>query len=422
MSDPRCAVEVWNAGNTAKVADLHTTAAGVEWAPLKAGVQRRKNQQGAGNVTVLRGHPALSALTGARRCIRVLEDVSAAGGPPDWRLRGTFGNDTVVDAVVDEGEEAGQVVDVKGAGLLRRLEGAIVEHWVRGADKPQSRNRVWNWASPGIDETPFSSTIVVQTAWGAWRPVAWPDPYATPIWVGSDSGTSHPVGDVYFRGRFNLASGGPFVVFIAADDSFELWIDGVRVQTVPPDGVSPVWWATWRSAVDLPAGWHTVAIKATNVGGPGRLIASGWHASESVGVGAPVWCTGNPAAGPPVLALKAAGYPATPPPVTAGVVLDDCITEAQARGALTGVTKGFTRTADAAGHAFQPITEFVVPVPSSTVWTVADQLAASWADVDMPPAGMQVRLFDKDASPAAASGATLTAGVNLTSLTRTTER
>lgn len=57
-------------------------------------------------------------------------------------------------------------------------------------------------------------------------------------------------------------------------------------------------------------------------------------------------------------------YPASAPGMTFGQILNIMIDEAQARGALTGLTAGFTDTVDSDGTAWSTMIEFGVPVGS----------------------------------------------------------
>ena len=395
--------EIWNKANTSKVNDV--TA-------VRANVQRRVNDVGRGSLTVLLDDTNIANVV-VGNVVRLYDNSV---------LCGSFTIERTEDNVIDPDEEAGETRTATGRGLLARLERGLVQGWVAPGSRPQSRTRVFNWASPteSADITAqFVDTIYTQPRdsllWGDDRPVGWPDPYSSWMWT-RDPDDPHPAGDVYFRCPFTLADPATIVIFLSADDDFELWVDGVLIQTQHMDPPSDVWWWTWRSGLVLPAGGHVIGVKVNNISsvGPGGLIMSVWEADAQAGIGDPIFVSGDPTDGAPIGEFVACEYPTTVPGWTAGEIVDKLIDEAQTRGSLTGVTVDFTGSTDTASGTFQVISEFAANVGDS-VLDVVQALSEAWADVDAI-APIDVQLYDKDDSPPGSSGVTLTEGSNITSL------
>jgi len=85
--------------------------------------------------------------------------------------------------------------------------------------------------------------------------------------IGPSGGTpdSAPVGACYYRTSFTIATTGPYLIFAAADNMAELWLDGVNIWS---SATILDFRYTTRIPVTLGAGDHCFAAKVVNYGQP----------------------------------------------------------------------------------------------------------------------------------------------------------
>lgn len=373
---PDIRLEIWDPSNTVKLGDLWTTD--------NAGRQRnfdeladtgwKLNEAGAGGFTVQQDHPIVAQLA-KRNVVRLTID-----GTPVFPYR----IDSIRKKRVTKRQKH-RTLQISGSGLLgREFDKVRVAQWRQG--RPNTAERVWNWASPPLDTTGWSSSLTQQTRtvsphFPAYYPIS--PLYAGWVLTRADS-QNQPLGDCLFRRPFTVAAATDAVFFLAADDTFEIWVDGVLIErnaVIYPD-VSG-WSDTWRYVVPLSSGSHTLAIKTTNYGGAHALIASAFEVNGQI-LGAPFFSTG-PGSG---LAWRSLDYPDPKPGFTAPQILGMLFTEAQTRGALTGWS---IQT-----HGSHPnIEEFSVRLGTS-YRQVLDLIAAQWCDMEPDMSGLKLHLYPKD--------------------------
>lgn len=307
-------------------------------------------------------------------------------------------------ASIAAGEEVDEVTEVTGRGVAAVLEDGVV-YPERGLDLyPFGDTRVFNFAAADLDDTGWAAPIETTIALYGRNPVGWPDPAAVFLWdrpqlVDGDG----LAGDMYFRHAFTAVAGMTAEVWIDADDEYDLWLDGLPLLS---DRFTPDTSGTPEKArVSLSAGEHLIAVRVANLNNlKGGLILTVLElAADNTTVGV-VTNTGS-------TGWKGLAYPAAPPGFTPGAVIRLLIDEAQARGALAGVTTSFSDGADTSGAAWPITADLAFPVGADLL-AVLKQLAETYLDWHMTP---NLRL-DAWAERGSTSTAAFTAGTNITSL------
>lgn len=202
---------------------------------------------------------------------------------------------------------------------------------------------------------------------------------------------AQPVGSVYFRRTFTLADEALVGFFFSADDGRELVLDG---EVIDADLQAFAWGNTYQALRFLSAGDHVVFVRAenmarekiqTNVAGficSAHLMDAGGKTPSTT----PLFATSA--------AWKALDYPAAPPAMTPGHIVRVLVEEAQARGALAGLTLDFTDSADSNGAPWATPVDVIVQV-ADTYRSVLDQLVETSVDLRMSPTGLELQMFNK---------------------------
>lgn len=285
---------------------------------------------------------------------------------------------------ITENEEADEVLTVSGPGVLAVLEDALVYPEL-GVGRLSPATRVFNFASTDFDDASWGSAVQIKRQGdltGQWdgAPGDWPDDDAYWIWTRAQSGGTppQPVGDVFFRKSFNLATEETVGIFFTADDGFEVYLDG---ELIGQEQRAFEWAVTHRHDVFLDAGDHLIAVKATQIE----------RAAASVNVAGFICTIMETSEGGQTLSTviarsdntwKALDYPIDPPTMAPGEVLRILREEAQTRTALTGVTDDFTDPADSDSNSWtDPVDQqFPVGIP---VMDVVRSLVETSIDVEM---------------------------------------
>lgn len=294
-------------------------------------------------------------------------------------------------------EEVGEVTTISGPGHLAVLAEALV-YPARGVGVlPIEEDRVFNFAAVDYDDSGWGNALAL-TSWmnssAYWYGLTgWPDPDAMWIWA-QNSGLSYaPLGRCYFRKTFTVPDDVTrIIVMVAADDQAELYLDGQRLISTSP-------WTNSQNDIythdlDVSPGQHVVAIAAENLGiesgfdNPAGVLCSIYATNEVHGIGdTPIVATDA--------TWKIAPYPADPPGMTPGEVLRHVVEEAQARGALAGVTLNFTDETDSDGVAWQQVADIATKVGTDCL-TLAREMSGTYIDVWMEPAGLRLWAWVKD--------------------------
>lgn len=295
------------------------------------------------------------------------------------------GRDTVS---IDEGEEAAERTVVSGRGVLAVFEDAVVEPDLGIARTPIVDARAFDYGSADVDRTAWATPSTAGPI-GAMpgvgepdRPLNWHDDDAERIWAPTVDPLDPPVDDgvTYFWLPFTIADADTYRLEATADDGLEVKIDGRGLISE----TRPFLFKETKTAdVFLDEGDHYLAAKVTNLARP---------ASPSTNVAyflATLWSlkTGGTDVDAVIVRTSdtdwlAIGYPADPPGVTVGKLIRVLVEEAQARGALDGVTLGFTDDDDTASVAWPVVADIVVQVGHDLL-TVLRQLAETYCDIAM---------------------------------------
>lgn len=320
---------------------------------------------------------------------------------------------------VAAGEESEEERTVNGRGTLGVWAEAIVYPEISSAsvdfpaltDRKPSDTRRFDWSSTLFDASGWANAVEVPApaSLAGVLPSGWPGTDALWIWDAlPDGSNNNPTGDVYFRSGFNLAAATTMTFYMTADDGFEFYLDG---ELVLAELRTPYLQLQTRSVtVTLVAGDHVIAARAVN--GPGSGVDNpGAFAVAAYEMGT----DGDPTGSPIVFtsdAWFALGYPAEPPGMTVGTILRILLEEAQARGALPGVTLGFDDDDDSAGTPWPLAPDVALKIGTNYLEVLA-QLTEVYCDVAMAPAALELEAWVERGT---ASGAAFTIGTNITAL------
>ena len=344
-------------------------------------------------------------------------------------VRGAFFIRNKHETLVGKGENAERMYEFSGPGLKGWLKFARVYASQTLADnKKLSDYRYFNfsgsdthsWYNPADwEDATVQSTVREETVWnpttGAgnpWKtaPVGWPDaPSAKWIWDRNTRfAAGAPEGDVYFRKEFTSTEQKSYALFATADDSFEAFIDGVPILAIREKNA---WTALWRGDIDLPAGDHVIAIKASNVSGPAGLLAVLFAYSDPKEEEAAVLVTQTGDSG-----WIVNGYPTQTPGYTPGEVIRILMEEALARvtggqtSALQALTLDFTDAEDSNGEPWEVVLDwaFEIGIDYLAVMQALEDLAIEW---EIDPVTMNMRVYNHRGSDRSVQDGTTSAVV-----------
>jgi hypothetical protein len=281
-------------------------------------------------------------------------------------------------------EYAGRWWTLSGPGVLALLNDAIVY-----PEAPLTQTavtvRAFGWMAASFNDSSWTSAVQIQrqdatspvAGWHGY-PKGWREHTAYWIWSRALSSGSMPVGTSYFRKSFTLASS-TYLTFIAScDNQFRLWLDDELIM----DYVDPI--PDWRDMKAysriLASGTHQLAAECINASGgganPAGFICAVYTLNTDGSINTVALHTDN--------TWKADDYPATPPGMTVGQILRILVSEAQTRGALTGITLGFTDSLDTNGNAWTVIPNIGFQVGAKLL-DVVRTLVEQVIDVEMTP-------------------------------------
>lgn len=289
------------------------------------------------------------------------------------------------------GKDAPQVVDIDGPGIMQSLDEAVVllrpstTSFAGAVDK-----RLFGWQCPEFDDTAWSAMTLGNPVYTPAPPLAWPDPFCSRVWLSGAGDQS----TVLARRTFTLAAQKVLAIYVSADDGARVWLDGVPLgeTDLPPSTSLDRTWG-WLPLVS--AGTHTIAIEAVDGGGGDRWFACSIYGVDSVSTG--VLDTSSflfhTAYQPSTVTLdpwKLFQFTGTNRPgLTWGSILSTAVTEAKARGRLTGVTLDFDETLDSNGNAWEPAPDFITDIGRTYPELIA-QGSESLADTWMDPVGLVI--------------------------------
>ena len=407
FSQPTLVIEAWDAANTTLLGTLDDS------------FDRRFQDEFSGT-----GSASLSMLA-------TDADVSLATRTLRWKVGGTYAFASKVEqrrwATVARGEEADQTVTLSGRGIVSEWDDAVVFPYGGINARPISDQRGFAWWSPELSTAGWPSATVVHSTVSTLSRLAppIPDPWFTPIgyapindnagadWIFSGTPPLVQTGSNLFRTTFTSAAE-RVSIYYTASSRCRVWVDGIAIAdwTTQPNEESFV--TAFRATPLLSAGTHHLAIEVdvqawtpTLPGFTRGILSAAVYGGG--GRGTP-YSSANRLVGTSS-AWKSLFYPAVFPAPTPGKILSTLLSEAQARGALTGWTLSCTDSVDSAGQPWPTDTAHVFRV-GDTYLDVLNAMSDSSIEYRARPVGKVLDVYRRNTVTVAAP-ATYTAGSSL---------
>lgn len=302
---------------------------------------------------------------------------------------------------LDRDEESGEVTEIKGRGTMALNDSFVVYPEILTG--PVGDVRSFNFASTLFDDSGWAVAMTAAITSGQGEPPDWPDSTIVKMSQVYDPDDNAPVGFNYFRKTITIPSTDMYRIFLSADDTVTMWIDGVLVVS-KTDVIGKT---TQTVDVRLTGGAHLFALEVENyAGGVYNII---WALFALYGLNQDGTLGTKIAASDAT--WKAFGF-ADPPGFTIGKILRLLRVEAVARG-VTVPTLGFTDTQDSDGVAW-PATPDVSLAVGLKGLAVLAQLAEAYVDLEMEKTTLELNAWIKG-TKGAPSGVTYAVG-NLTEL------
>jgi hypothetical protein len=303
------------------------------------------------------------------------------------RLTGIVEN---IDRVVrSEREEVAEVTTIHGRGHAAEWAKAVVYPPNRVQGHPFTTQRVFNFATKELPLTGWSVATEVYTqgtnppvmspnGWFGY-PIGWPDPSGKFMWSRVLAGNTQPAGSSFFARSISVLANATFSFYVAADDGFRLWVDGVLVAEFEDGYTDEGFMYPWRFVSPLNEGVHRIAIEGINATMP---VGATTNQAGVVFAMFTLDENGND----DTLHIRSDNnwvckdYPAVAPGWTVGHMLRILLEEAQdEEECLLGWTLSFTDTLDSAGVAWPVDQQYSYKVGTDLL-TVLRQLAGT--DID----------------------------------------
>lgn len=414
---PTLTAELFDASNSSRVAVLSES--------FDRRFQDPVSELGSGTLTLLADDANASALTIGRH-VRFLID-----GDPVF----TFRIDKREARPVDRGEESAQVVVASGRGVGVAFTDAVVYPQGGTSFRPQSEVRPFTWASSYTSTAGWPNAVgqfdnaciptIYDPVTGT-PPLGWPAPVTSSKvrWIWSRGRAAHPAGISLFRKSFTLGSSTQCVMFLAG--TARCYLDAIEL--IPYTATFPNWGHNYTTArmLVISAGTHELAIEARNddftglYQNPSQLgcVLGALHSVPTSGsygefnsliVGTDdTW--------------KCLDYPASYPNPSPGTILSTLVTEAQARGALSGWSFGgaFSATTDSNGVPWASSLEVSPRVGDSVLAVLKQMTELQLIDWRADAVGRVLRVWNWGTS-VADTAVTITPGVNALEITHTSE-
>jgi hypothetical protein len=324
----------------------------------------------------------------------ILQDRNIIKARIDGKCRSGFIIQKKDPTFIGKSGKSDELTTISGNGFLSWFNDASLatEFGMLG---PQFESRSFNFASNAV-ATGTTSTWYAATQWTRpwhvakygndkdnpyrYKPAEWPDAPDS-YWMWANREANAGVGFCYFRSEFVVTNAnlGKYSLFVAADDYFEVYVDGqqVAVETDSPSTFEQ----THRYDFDVDvAGTHVIGIKVQNIRGRGGLLATVFQNGDAakktkakivVPSKSPNWWM--------------ARLPVTPPNWTLGEIWDVLLREAKSRGVWFAdtVTPGYTKDADSNGKPWSRDLEWTFSIGESyhSIMKKMQELAADfWID------------------------------------------
>jgi hypothetical protein len=186
------------------------------------------------------------------------------------RVVGAFKIQNKEASTIGEGEKAQEAYLVTGPGLKQLLADAQVRPF-GGLRSDSKDNRGFNFSSPIGDwyvpaqwTKPDYMDQVGNTPGSPWRyaPTKWPGSAMYAKWMWDTSTVRSSGKEDYFRLAFNADEEGTYRLYLAAQDSWAVYLDGEQIKVSDPD--TTAWTEATKIEMDLTEGDHVLGIYATN--------------------------------------------------------------------------------------------------------------------------------------------------------------
>lgn len=407
---PRLTVEAWNAANTSLVAELPNT--------FSRQFQDEFSGTGSGQVTALASDTASLSAKVLRFKVGDVYAFTSRVEQKRWRT-------------VSAGEEADQTVTLSGRGILSEWDDAIVYPYGGINARPISDQRGFAWWSPELSTSgwPYATMLYSGVTDQVRINPPIPDPWIAPAgWPANDNAGADwiwsryaaggtPAGISLFRSTFTSAAE-RVAIFWTAQSRARVWIDGINIADWTSQPNQDSFTFAHRATPLLTAGSHVIAVEAdTQPWTPaipntsrGALLVAVYGGG---GIGA-TYDSSTRLLGSSS-SWKCLDYPVRYPSPTPGLVLSTLLTEAQARGALTGWTVSCTSTTDSAGQPWGDTDPFVFRV-GQTYLECLNQMADSSIEYRARNVGKVLDVYRKDTVTMATGQTFSGAAGNLTEL------
>jgi YD repeat-containing protein len=136
-----------------------------------------------------------------------------------------------------------------------------VNTWLATTKPPGTGwNSVVNWLPASGWSQAYASQNYGATPWGT--VTGWPDTGAQWIWWDTNANVSASADNVYFRRVFSVPTTTSLSVTITSDNTYTLYLDGTQL------GTGSNWQQPGSYTASVAAGYHVLAIYATNPDGP----------------------------------------------------------------------------------------------------------------------------------------------------------
>lgn len=348
-----------------------------------------KNEVGSWRLSVLRdSDDAVDLVANNIVKFRLDGDIVFAGRIEPWEQQ-----------TLAPGEEVDEVLSLAHAGLLDTIRDAEVYQHPDCALVHDTRT--FNFASldytdwlssPWIDAYElFQQGDAVDSLYGVLIPQDWPDPSAWWMWGTPEDLGDDPlmaVGDNYFLTEVDLDTG-DYALFIAVDDGYELWVDGVVVAAQTQ---AFMFRQTHRVDLFLVDGLHRIGIRATNIDRPvsstnfAAVLFSMYSTTNGGELDLLVLHSDS--------TWRALAYPATPPGFTPGEIMEILIFEAWNRGAFWLWSYDFTTEVDSLGEAWTAEIDLACKIGESYL-DVLRKIAETSVDLGVLYDSINLRMMNK---------------------------
>lgn len=359
----------------------------------------QRSATGTGSLSLMRDDPVVDLVEPPNRAVQFVIEGQAAF---------TMIVEGRTDQVVDVGEESREVATFTGRGHLMVLERMRLYPSRGVGQQPVQRSRVFNFAEPVYDDSTWPLSVDAGAANGPVRqpglpqvgiPDGGPD-VAGNFWKAAvgDTQVIAPPGDRYYRGTVSIPITRPYVVFWAADNWGDLYIDGQKASSLPQAG-------SYRNFISVTP--IEVVLSAGNI-----VLAARVSNNENGGVPNPVGLylvIANTTANGEIneiiatsadIAWKAVGPLDEPPGMTPGKVANIALDEYEARCFNEGqepaayITRTWTDTHDSLGQTWTSVPTIATDVGTNLL-TFFTEMSATYFDMRMRPGSFTLDLVRK---------------------------